>query len=543
LAGGNTKLRIVLLSGPICSGKSALVRLLKEKHEAKIIKTRELILKKAPNTKPERKALQLAGQRLDNKDGGAWVGEALQRAIDSYATGQTPKGLYVVDSVRIPGQIEAIRRAYGAEVHHIHLTATDEELRRRYEARSREDDKAVAYDELKRNRTERQIEKLAEVADIVVSTDRCSEEAVLVRATALLNLYPRSNVALVDVLIGGQFGSEGKGNIVGHIAPEYDLLVRVGGPNAGHQVYAEPKPEKYYHLPSGTQRAPNAKLLLGPGAVIYPKKLLEEIAEHQIDAERLTIDPRAMIITDADRDEEAKRFGSISSTAQGVGIASARKMTGRSDYKEGKAAFLARDCELLRPYLGSARQVLAGAIVAGQRILLEGTQGTGLSLHHGDYPHVTTRDTTVAGCLADAGIAPSNVRKIIMVCRTYPIRVGGPSGPMAHEVDMAEICRRSGIPLEDLEKNERTTTTNRPRRIAEFDWVQFRDSVQLNGPTDIALTFVDYFDVSNRKAFRFEQLSQETIRFVGEVERISGRPVSLLSTDFNWRNVIDRRAW
>ena len=539
----SAKLRVVLLSGPICSGKSALARLLKEKHGAKIIKTRELILKKAPKTKRERKALQLAGQRLDNKDGGAWVGEALQRAIDTYATGQTPKGLYVVDSVRILGQIKAIRRAYGAEVHHIHLTATEKELRERYEARSREDDEAVAYDELKRNRTERHIEKLADVADIVVSTDRCSEEAVLVRATALLNLYPRSNDALVDVLIGGQFGSEGKGNIVGHIAPEYDLLVRVGGPNAGHQVYAEPKPEKYYHLPSGTQRAPNAKLLLGPGAVIYPKKLLEEIAEHNIDAERLTIDPRAMIITDADREEEEERFRSISSTAQGVGIASARKMTGRSDYKDKKEAFLARDCEVLQPYLGSARQALADAMVTWQRILLEGTQGTGLSLHHGDYPHVTTRDTTVSGCLADAGIAPSNVRKIIMVCRTYPIRVGGPSGPMAHEINMTDIHRRSDIPLEELERAERTTTTDRPRRIAEFDWLQFRDSVQLNGPTDIALTFVDYFDVNNRKAFRFEQLSEGTISFVEEIERISGRPVSLLSTDFNWRNVIDRRAW
>lgn len=543
MAAGSANLRIVLLSGPICSGKSALVRLLKEKHSARIIKTRELILKKAPKTKPERKALQRAGQRLDREDGGAWVGEALQRAIDLYATGQTPKGLYVVDSVRILGQIEAIRRAYGAEVHHIHLTATEEELRKRYEGRSRDDDEAVAYEELKKNKTERDIEKLAEVADIVVSTDRCSEEAVLVRATALLNLYPRSNDALVDVLIGGQFGSEGKGNIVGHIAPEYDLLVRVGGPNAGHQVYAEPKPEKYYHLPSGTQRAPNAKLLLGPGAVIYPKKLLEEIAEHKIDAERLTIDPGAMTITDADRKEEEKRFDSISSTAQGVGIASARKMTGRSDYKEEKAAFLARDCEVLEPYLGSARQVLADAMVANQRILLEGTQGTALSLHHGDYPHVTTRDTTVSGCLADAGIAPSNVRKIIMVCRTYPIRVGGPSGPMAHEVDMTEIHRRSGIPQEELERTERTTTTDRPRRIAEFDWLQFRDSVQLNGPTDIALTFVDYFDVNNRKAFRFEQLSEDTISFVEEIERISGRPVSLLSTDFNWRNVIDRRAW
>ena len=113
----------------------------------------------------------------------------------------------------------------------------------------------------------------------------------------------------------------------------------------------------------------------------------------------------------------------------------------------------------------------------------------------------------------------------------------------AHEVEMGEIHRRSGICLEELEMTERTTTTGRSRRIAEFDWLQFRNSVQLNGSTDIALTFVDYFDVANRKAFRFEQLSENTISFVEEVERISGRPVSLISTDFNWRNVIDRRAW
>ncbi len=114
---------------------------------------------------------------------------------------------------------------------------------------------------------------------------------------------------------------------------------------------------------------------------------------------------------------------------------------------------------------------------------------------------------------------------------------------MAHEVDLAVIQRRSGIPLEELERAERTTTTDRPRRVAEFDWLRFRDSVQLNGPTDIALTFVDSLDVNNRKACRFEQLSGDTLSFVEEIERISGRPVSLLSTAFNWRNVIDRRAW
>jgi adenylosuccinate synthase len=111
-------------------------------------------------------------------------------------------------------------------VHHIHVTAEPDELKQRYEKRRKSADLAVAYDELKRKRTERNIEQLADVADIVVATDHCTEEAVLVRATALLNLYPRRHTRLVDVIVGGQFGSEGKGNIVGHIASEYDLLVR-----------------------------------------------------------------------------------------------------------------------------------------------------------------------------------------------------------------------------------------------------------------------------------------------------------------------------
>lgn len=540
---GQASFRVVLVSGAICSGKSALVELLREKHDAMVIKTKDLIIRKLPKIKIERRSLQRAGEKLDKDDGGQWVAEALQREIDANSQRQTPSGLYVVDSVRIEGQVNAIRQAYGPEVFHIHVKADPKVLKQRYLDRSRAEDAGLEYEALKKNRTERNIESLAELADAVVDTGRCSAASVLVRATALLNLYPRGAEKLVDVLIGGQYGSEGKGNIVGHIAPEYDLLVRVGGPNAGHQVFAEPEPEKYFHLPSGTQRAPNAKLLLGPGAVINPTKLLDEIAKHAISSERLIIDRQAIVISDDDIEQEKVRFGNISSTAQGVGIASARKLTGRSDYKAGTDLFLAKDCSDLQPFLGSARKVLADAFVRGHRILLEGTQGTSLSLHHGQYPHVTSRDTTVAGCLADAGIAPSNVRRVIMVCRTYPIRVGGPSGPMEYEVDMEEIHHRSGIPLDPLKNAERTTTTNKERRIAEFDWEQFKDSVQLNGPTDIALTFVDYFGIENRKAFRFEQLTDDTIRFVEEVERVSGRPVSLLSTDFNWRNVIDRRSW
>lgn len=134
-----------------------------------------------------------------------------------------------------------------------------------------------------------------------------------------------------------------------------------------------------------------------------------------------------------------------------------------------------------------------------------------------------------------------------MVCRTYPIRVGdakeGTSGPMSRIITLKEIAKRSDIPLSELKKTEVTSTTNRPRKIAEFDWVQLRRNSALNSPTDIALTFVDYLDIKNRSAFRYEQLQPSTLRFVEEVERVSGVPVNLISVRFHSRSVIDRRMW
>ena len=541
----NSKLRIVVLSGEICSGKSAVSTGLKKKYDAIIIKTRDLILRERPKTKNERNPLQLAGNKLDKETNGVWVADALAKILSSQQGKQTPSGLFVIDSVRKIEQLDAIRKAYGADVHHIHVRASAEELKRRFVKRAAKHDASAIYEKMKREKTERNVSKLADISDVVVSTDKCTAEAALVRATALLNLYPRANDKLVDVIIGGQYGSEGKGNIVGHLAPEYKLLIRVGGPNAGHKVYADTEPETYFHLPSGTERAPNAKLLLGAGAVIFPPKLLDEIAEHQIDANRLSIDSQAMIISDQDRINENVQLKSISSTAQGVGIATANKILGRGDYADKKESRpqLAKDVSELRPFIRDAQEIIADHLLKGDRIMLEGTQGTSLSIHHGKYPFVTSRDTTVAGCLADAGIAPTNVRRVIMVCRTFPIRVGGPSGPMELEVDYDELSDRSGIPVAKLKQTELTTTTKKQRRIAEFDWVQLKRSVQMNGPTDIALTFVDYIDKKNQSAYRFEQLTEETLRFIEEVERVSGRPVSLLSTDFSWRNIIDRRSW
>ncbi len=172
-----------------------------------------------------------------------------------------------------------------------------------------------------------------------------------------------------------------------------------------------------------------------------------------------------------------------------------------------------------------------------------------MSLYHGHYPHVTSRDTTVSGCLAGAGIPPHRVRKVVMVTRTFPIRVQDPkgkgktSGPMSQEITWREVARRSGLSLKSIKNTEITTTTKRQRRVGEFDWRWLRKAVMLNGPTDIALTFADYFDKKNQRARRFEQLTDDTIRFIQEIERVAGAPVSLISTRFAYRSIIDRRAW
>jgi adenylosuccinate synthase len=110
-------------------------------------------------------------------------------------------------------------------------------------------------------------------------------------------------------------------------------------------------------------------------------------------------------------------------------------------------------------------------------------------------------------------------------------------------VTWATISDRSKIPLQELERTEKTTTTKKKRRVGEFDWLLLRKSVSLNGPTDIALTFVDYLDIENRKARRFDQLTGDTLQFIEEIERVASAPVSLITTRFDYRSIIDRRAW
>ena len=531
--------RIIVLSGPVASGKTTLGDTLVERYGFKLQKTRDLI-RVLQKTELERVALQRGGDVLDCKTKGRWVADALGRTLLDLPTDVT----IVVDSVRIGAQVEAIRQAFGPRVTHIHLTAPHPELARRYRKRQKHLRELSSYDEVCANETERNVDNLKQIADVVVDTHRSTSEQVLVRVAARLGLYGRSYDRLVDVLVGGEYGSEGKGQIAAYLAPEYGVLIRVGGPNAGHTVYEEPEPFTFHQLPSGTRRNPESQLVLGPGAVISVDRLLDEIAKCEVSRERLAIDPQALIIDAEDIEGEQALVGKIGSTGQGVGAATARKILRTSATLPVQ---LARDEPQLKDYIKEAQLVLDDAFAAGRHMLLEGTQGTGLSLHHGHYPYVTSRDTTVSGCLSEAGISPSRVRRTLLVCRTYPIRVksptGGDSGPMTNEITLNEVARRSGVPLKELKSTERTSTTNRKRRIAEFDWSLFRRSASLNGPTDVVLTFVDYLCIKNRLARRFEQLEADTIQFIEELERVAAAPVSLIATGFHFRSIIDRRNW
>jgi len=273
---------------------------------------------------------------------------------------------------------------------------------------------------------------------------------------------------------------------------------------------------------------------------------LKEIRECELgNSDRLLIDEQAMIIEQSDRDIESGGLDSIASTKQGGGVATARKILNRGEKPAfGDKVRLARDHPDLRRYVGSVGRALEDAYVNGLRVMLEGTQGTGLSLHHGTWPYVTSRETTASGCLADAGISPLRVRRVVMVTRTYPIRVGGTSGPFGEkEIDFEVIAQRSGLPVAEIIKTEVGTISGNTRRIAEFGWEEVRRAALLNGATDIALTFADYIAAENKNARTFEQLTAETRAFIEEVERVTNAPVSLIAKDFAQDGVIDRRNW
>ena len=527
---------LIAVSGVVASGKSTLVAaLLKRFPGALVIATRSLIGEHRA-TDGVRAGLQSAGDDLDAATDGAWVADGVGTRI-----GDARPDLVIVDAVRRGEQVEHLRRRYGAAVRHVHLTADRGVVERRHAERRGVVVEPATYADVAANPTEAAVDGMAAVADVVIDTTFVDAASVAARALAGSDLVPRGSRRLVDVIVGAQYGSEGKGNVCAFLAREYQVLMRVGGPNAGHKV-ADP----YYtfvHLPSGTKHNPDAKLLIGAGATISLEVLFREIEECDVGPDRLSVDPQAIIIEPSDVAWEMESLEVIGSTKKGVGAATARKILGRDGKPElGAAVRLARDVPELAAYVRPVWVELENAYAAGLRVMLEGTQGTDLSIHHGRYPSVTSRETTASGCMADAGIAPGMIDQVIMVTRTYPIRVGGTSGEMDNELESTDIVAdRAGLPRESIASTEIGSVSGKKRRMAEFSMEQVRRAAILNGATAVALTFADYLGVENTTASSYAELTSATRGFIEEIERVTGVPVTLVSTRFHADGMIDRR--
>lgn len=299
----------------------------------------------------------------------------------------------------------------------------------------------------------------------------------------------------LTVLVGGQYGSEGKGAVAAHIADRYDIHVRVGSPNAGHTIYWNGEKHVMQVIPCGWIN-PKARIVIGSGALINMRLLMKElvhIMQYYPDfLKRLCIDENAGILDERFHEEEGGVNGEmhrrIGSTGEGVGPARIARLQ-RDPDKFRQFKDVAEEYGLEQCIYNNTSGWLAWNQDSGYNILIEGTQGSGLSLLHSHWPYCTSIDTNAAGIISEVGIAPSRVTDVLMVVRTYPIRVAGNSGPMKNEITWEDISDNIGQNVE-----ERTTVTKKVRRVAEWDQELFEKSYTLNAPTEIALMFADYLD-------------------------------------------------
>lgn len=299
-----------------------------------------------------------------------------------------------------------------------------------------------------------------------------------------------------NVLIDGQFGSTGKGLMAGYIGSKYPLDVAVtnASANAGHTCIGVPgfgdKPVVLYHLPMSHLFQRDSLIYLNAGAVIDPDVLSRELEEYNINTGKLRIHPRAAVITkeniNAGRDP-----GSMSTKTGGTQHGVSQTVAA----KALRSATLAGDHVKLKSLVGYLD--LNSCCDSGQTVFIEVPQGFSLGINSGlSYPYCTSREVSVTQALADAQVHPSNLGKVTMTMRTYPIRVGniyegdkqvGWSGPWYD--DQRELS------WEDVGvKPELTTVTKRPRRVASFSMTQYKLATWALRPDYVFLNFVNYMD-------------------------------------------------
>ena len=265
--------------------------------------------------------------------------------------------------------------------------------------------------------------------------------------------------------------------------------------------------------------------MIGPGVPIETHVLLEEMKTTE-SQKRIGLDYQCPLIEERHKQQEkdsehlSKKVGS---TKSGVGACNAERAL--------RMVRLARQESELQPYTVDTVGVIHEALSKNQSIMIEGTQGTFLSLFHGTYPYVTSKDVTASQACADVGIGPTDVDDVMIIFKAYVTRVG--EGPLGGQLPRDEVLRRGWM--------EHGTVTGRERRAAPFDFKLAKRAVQLNGATQIALTKIDVLYAAARGIQEFEKLPIEAREFVSKIEEQIGVPVTLIGTGPEEEDILDLR--
>ena len=329
------------------------------------------------------------------------------------------------------------------------------------------------------------------------------------------------------VLVGGFFGDEGKGKIVSYLSKNDNpsIVVRGGaGPNAGHTIKDGNTTYKVRMLPSGFLNK-NAKVMIGPGVVVNPEVFFKEIEEYDVSG-RAFLDKHCGIIEQNHLEEDSKGRlkEKIGSTGSGTGPANAERAM--------RTLKMAKDIESLSSYVVDVPNEVNSALKDQKNVLIEGTQGTHLSLWHGTYPFVTSKDVTASGICADVGLGPKSVDEVMVVFKAYLTRVG--TGPMANELSEEETEKKGWA--------EFGTVTGRPRRAAEFDFDLAQRAVMLNSATQLAITKLDVRFPECAGVKSFNDLTSEAKSFIKNIEEKLQVPVTLIGTGPLVDDTVDVRS-
>ena len=377
---------------------------------------------------------------------------------------------------------------------------------------------------------------------------------------------------MVDLIVGLQWGDEGKGKIVDLVAKNYDVVVRSqGGHNAGHTVVIGDKKYALHLMPSGVLN-PNAVNVIANGVVVSPKKIIEEMSKFDDIKNRLFISDKATMLLDyhAQIDQAKEKLrgkNAIGTTGRGIGPAYADKIT-RTALRIGDLLNIERALEKLQAYfemnegyfkylgieipsLDKLREELTyyhnelkdiiidttaylwNKIEENKNILLEGAQATLLDIDHGTYPYVTSSNTIASGALTGSAIPPKKLNKVIGIAKAYTTRVGNGPFPTEEFGKEGDYIRENG--------QEFGTTTGRPRRCGWFDAVAAKYAVTINSCDEVAIMKLDVLDGLDevKVCIAYEKDGEEITHFPSDLDNV--KPI--YKTFKGWKKTAGITNW